>query len=109
MRTCSAAAAIGRPVSSVRPIRTAAPRPKRTARRARPCASVAESRACGLAGLPLGGAGGGGGGAAAASQPLGADAGQTRIEDARFVIAPRSANRPSALAVAHSSPDAAPV
>jgi hypothetical protein len=91
-------------------MRTAAPWPKPTSRRTRPRASVAESRASGLAGLPLAtGAGAGGGGAAAALQPLGTEAGHTRIEDARLTIAPRSANSPSAPAGAHSRPVAAPV
>ena len=91
--------------------RTAARRPKRTVRRARPLrTNVADSRASRLAGLPFGtGGGGGGGGAAGRSQPAGVDSGQTRIDEATSFIAPRSAKNPVASAGAHSSPESAPV
>ena len=73
--------------------------------------NVADSRAFGIAGLPFGtGAGGAGGGATSGrSQPLGVDVGQTRIEDARSFIAPRSAKKPVEPDGAQSSPESGPV
>ena len=85
---CSAAAGDRPPglAGEADPHRRAAAEADRPPRR--PFASAAESRATGLAGLPLGTAPGSGAAPRAASTAR-ADAGQTRIEDARFTSAPR--------------------